>query len=81
MLIIRLARYGKKKMPFYKIVVINKKKARNGEFIEKIGTFNPIKNIINIDMEKINYWKKVGAQLSNTVFNIINKKKKNENKI
>lgn len=81
MLKIRLSRYGKKKNPCYKIVVIDSRKSRNGKFIEKVGFYQPLikingKNLININIEKIRFWMKKGCKLSNTVINII----KNQNK-
>ncbi len=72
MIKIRLSRYGKKKCPFFKIVVIDQRKSREGKFIDNIGFFDPI-NIgkkkcflkINIDLYK--YWLKKGALLSKRV--------------
>jgi small subunit ribosomal protein S16 len=68
-LAIRLARYGKKKMPTYRIVVIDKKRARNGRFTEVVGTYDPRKNpaAIHLKAERINYWLARGAQPSDTV--------------
>jgi small subunit ribosomal protein S16 len=71
---IRLARHGRKNCPFFKIVVINSKKKRDGEFIEDIGFYNPmiktenIKDKIKINMERYNYWIELGAQPSEKVF-------------
>ncbi len=75
MVVIRLARYGRKHKPFYRIVVIDKRKARNGLYIEQVGCYDPFqcKNT-NINYEKILYWKSVGAQMSKTVISLIKKK-------
>ncbi len=67
MVIIRLYRKGKKKKPFYNLVVIDKRKARNGKFIEKVGTYNPLSKELKIKIEKIKYWKEKGAKESRTV--------------
>jgi small subunit ribosomal protein S16 len=68
-LAIRLARFGKKKQPFYRIVVLDKRKPRNGRTVEVIGTYDPLKNpsLINLDAERVKYWLSVGAQPSDTV--------------
>ncbi len=60
---IRLARHGKKKRPFYHIVVADSRAPRDGRFIEKIGTYNPITNpaTINIDFDKALDWLQKGA--------------------
>lgn len=69
MLAIRLARFGKKKQPFYRIVVLDKRKPRNGRTVEIVGTYDPLKNpaIIQLDAERVKYWLSVGAQPSDTV--------------
>jgi small subunit ribosomal protein S16 len=68
-LAIRLARFGKKKQPFYRIVVLDKRKPRNGRTVEVVGTYDPLKNpaLINLDAERVKYWLSVGAQPSDTV--------------
>jgi small subunit ribosomal protein S16 len=68
-LAIRLARYGKKKMPSYRIVVIDKRRPRNGRFTEIVGTYDPRKNpaAITLKAERIKYWLARGAQPSDTV--------------
>ncbi|WP_343153352.1 30S ribosomal protein S16 [Buchnera aphidicola (Mindarus keteleerifoliae)] len=75
---IRLIRNGAKKKPFYQIVITDSRKSRNGKFIEKIGFFDPIHNNkeknANINLERLTYWKKQGAQLSERVKYIINQK-------
>ena len=69
MLAIRLARIGKKKQPFYRIVVLDKRKPRNGRTVEVIGTYDPLKKpaAIQLDAERVKYWLSCGAQPSDTV--------------
>jgi small subunit ribosomal protein S16 len=69
MLMIRLARFGAKKKPFYRLVVIEKERARNGRSIEVVGHYNPLTSPAKVDLnhERIDYWTKNGAQLSDTV--------------
>ena len=69
MLAIRLARIGKKKNPFYRVVVLDKRKPRNGRTVEVVGTYDPLKNpaTIQLDAERIKYWLSCGAQPSDTV--------------
>jgi small subunit ribosomal protein S16 len=68
-LAIRLARFGKKKQPFYRIVVLDKRKPRNGRTVEVVGTYDPLKNpsLIQLNAERVKYWLSVGAQPSDTV--------------
>ena len=63
---IRLARVGARKQPYYRIVVIEKDRARNGRSIEVVGTYNPRTNPASVDLkhERIAYWRGVGAQIS-----------------
>jgi small subunit ribosomal protein S16 len=74
---IRLARVGKKKMPSYRIVVIDKRRPRNGRFVEIVGTYNPLKNPaeIKLDAERIKYWLGCGAQPSDTVVSFLRNQK------
>lgn len=73
MLMIRLARFGAKKKPFYRIVVIEKEKARNGRNLEVVGHYNPLTDPSKVDLnrERIAYWTKNGAQVSETVQRLI----------
>jgi small subunit ribosomal protein S16 len=68
MIVIRLARRGTKKRPFYDIVVADKARACNGRFIEKLGYFNPIAQgdavPLEMNMERIQHWIDQGAQPS-----------------
>lgn len=72
---IRLARVGARKQPYYRIVVIEKDRARNGRSIEVVGTFNPRTTpaTINLKRERIAYWRGVGAQLTPTVAKLLAK--------
>jgi small subunit ribosomal protein S16 len=72
---IRLARFGARKQPYYRIVVIEKDRARNGRSIEVVGTYNPRTSPATIDLKhaRIDYWRGVGAQLSPTVAKIVAK--------
>jgi len=68
-LMIRLARIGKPKLPYYRVVVIEKERARNGRPVEVVGTYNPRTNPATFDLkrERISYWVSKGAQLSERV--------------
>ncbi|HBB44740.1 MAG TPA: 30S ribosomal protein S16 [Clostridiales bacterium] len=67
--VIRMTRMGAKKKPFYRVVVADSRRARDGKFIEMLGTFDPLKNPeeIKIDAERAKVWLKNGAQPSDTV--------------
>ena len=69
MVAMRLARIGSKKRPFYRIVVIEKRKARNGRFLEVLGQYNPIANPtqVEINSERAQYWLSKGAEPSRWV--------------
>ena len=70
---IRLQRFGKKNQPFYHIVIADGRAPRDGRFIEKIGTYNPMTHPATIDMnfERALYWVEVGASPSDTVRSIL----------
>jgi small subunit ribosomal protein S16 len=72
----RLARIGSKKRPYYRIVVIDKRRARNGRFLEVLGQYNPIANPtqVEINSERALYWLSKGAEPSETVASILRKK-------
>ena len=72
---IRLARFGARKQPYYRIVVIEKDRARNGRSIEVVGTYNPRTNPATVDLkhDRIAYWKSVGAQFSDIVEKLVAK--------
>ncbi len=69
---IRLARHGTKKTPFYRIVVADHRRPRDGRFIENIGTFDPA-GALAIDMARFEHWKKHGAQASHTLDRLLKK--------
>lgn len=72
---IRLKRMGAKKNPFYRVVVADSRYPRDGRFIEEIGTYNPLTDPaqINIDGEKAANWIKKGAQPTDTVKSLLKK--------
>ena len=70
---IRLARFGARKQPYYRIVAIEKDRARNGRSIEVVGTYNPRTNPATVDLkrERIEHWTSNGAQLSERVAKLL----------
>ena len=79
MVTIRLARGGSKKRPFYHMVVTDKRNARDGRFIERVGFFNPVatgqEERIRVDIERIEHWIGLGAQMSDRVKSLVKDKK------
>ena len=73
---IRLRRVGAKKHPFYRIVVADQRAARDGSFIEQVGTYDPFPDPpeIKLDEEKVNAWIKKGAQPSESVVSLLQTK-------
>jgi small subunit ribosomal protein S16 len=73
MLAIRLARFGAKKKPTYRVVVIDKERARNSRSVEIVGHYNPVVQPaqVHLDRERIEYWIKNGAQPSDTVSRLL----------
>ncbi|MEX2468804.1 MAG: 30S ribosomal protein S16 [Pseudohongiellaceae bacterium] len=75
MVTIRLARAGAKKKPFYHVTVADSRRARDGRFIERIGFFNPVargqEERLRLDLERIEYWKSQGAQISPRVSRLV----------
>jgi small subunit ribosomal protein S16 len=69
MLMIRLARFGAKKKPSYRLVVIDKIRARNSRSVEVVGFYNPVSQppVVNLKHDRIEYWVTNGAQPSDTV--------------
>ncbi len=71
MVVIRLARGGAKKRPFYNIVAADKQRRRDGRFIERVGYYNPVavegENGLNIAVDRVTFWTSQGAQVSPTV--------------
>jgi len=74
-LMIRLSRTGARKQPHYRVVVIEKERARNGRPVEIVGTYNPRTNPASIDLkrDRIDYWVSKGAQLSDRVGKLMSK--------
>jgi small subunit ribosomal protein S16 len=72
-LMIRLARFGARKQPYYRVVVIEKDRARNGRSIEVVGTYNPRTNPASVLVKKdrIEHWTSHGAQLSDRVAKLL----------
>ncbi len=75
MLMIRLARFGARKQPYYRIVVIEKDRARNGRSIEVVGTYNPRTQPATVELkhDRIQYWSGTGAQMSEIVAKLVKK--------
>jgi small subunit ribosomal protein S16 len=72
----RLSRIGSKKRPYYRIVVIDKRRAQNGRFLEVVGNYNPLANPVQMDIntERAQFWLSKGAEPSETVRSILRKK-------
>ena len=72
---IRLARFGNKHRPFYRIVAADIQAPRDGRYIELLGTYDPLKTpkVVNLKKERIDYWLSVGAKPSETVANLLKK--------
>lgn len=77
MLMIRLSRIGKKKHPFYRVVVTEKTRPRNGRFVEIVGTYDPAKKpaTIQLNDERVQYWIAKGAQPTDTVRSFLRNRK------
>ena len=74
---IRLKKFGTKKRPYYRIVVMDNRAPRDGKSIEELGIYHPIEaeeQQIRFDAEKVSAWLKKGATVSDTVRSILNKK-------
>jgi small subunit ribosomal protein S16 len=73
MLMIRLARFGAKKKPSYRVVVIEKEKARNGLAVEVVGFYSPISRpaTVHLQHDRIAHWQKQGAKTSDTVARLL----------
>ncbi len=78
MVVIRLARGGAKKRPFYRVVTADSRMPRDGRFIEQVGTYDPRveKGSIRLDLARVEHWLNVGAQPSDTVRSLIKKFRK-----
>jgi len=75
MLMIRLARFGAKKKPSYRIVVIEKERARDSRSVEVVGTYSPVAKpaAVNLKHDRISHWMKNGARPSDTVARLLRK--------
>lgn len=73
MLMIRLARFGAKKRPSYRLVVIDKERARDSRAVEVVGTYNPVAKpaVVVLKHDRIEHWMKSGAQPSDTVARLL----------
>ena len=84
MVVLRLARGGSKKRPFYRIVAANSRDARDGRFIERLGFYNPIARggeiPLRIDLAKVDAWVAEGAQPSERVKALVKKARKEAEK-
>lgn len=80
MVIIRLSRSGSKKRPFYRMVVADSRRSRDGRFIEQIGFFNPVakgqEERLRIQLDRIDHWTNLGAQLSERVGSLVKEARK-----
>lgn len=75
MVVIRLSRGGSKKRPFYNVVAADSRNRRDGRFIERVGFYNPVANEgqerLRIALDRLEYWKSNGAQLSPAVIRLV----------
>jgi small subunit ribosomal protein S16 len=75
MVIIRLARGGAKKRPFFNMVVADSRDSRDGKFIERVGFYNPRaaegEESLRVKLDRVTYWQSKGAQLSDTAKKLI----------
>jgi len=77
---IRLSRGGAKKKPFYHVIVADSRKSRDGRNIERVGFFNPVargqEERLRLDLERIDYWTGVGAQVTDRVKALVSEARK-----
>lgn len=77
MVVVRLARGGSKKRPFYKLVVADQRNTTTGRFIEQVGFFNPVargnEEKLRLDQARLDYWVAQGAQMSPRVKSLVKK--------
>lgn len=73
--VIRLTKMGRKKKPFYRIIVTDSRKRRDGGWIESIGFYNPLSEpaAVKFDAQRLEYWKSVGAKMSERVAKLTSK--------
>jgi len=83
MVVVRLARSGAKKRPFYNMVVADSRSRRDGRFIERVGFYNPRatggEENLRIKLDRLTYWQSQGAQLSDTVSRLLKQFGKQKN--
>lgn len=70
---IRLQRFGSNKAPFYRVVASESNRSRDGKFLEIVGTYDPLKGLVNIDGGKVQKWIDNGAQPTETVKSLLKK--------
>src|SRR5690606_27280089 len=70
---IRLARFGSRHQPHYRIVVADSRSRRDGRFIESLGSYNPQTGTVQVNVERAEYWISVGAQPTNTTISLLTK--------
>ncbi|MFT6155033.1 MAG: small subunit ribosomal protein S16 [Bermanella sp.] len=82
MVVIRLARSGSKKRPFYHLSVADQRFPRDGRFIERVGFFNPVargaEEVLRVELERVEYWMSKGAQPSDRVAKLLKDAKKQQ---
>ena len=75
MVVIRLARGGAKKRPFYNMVVADSRRARDGRYVERVGYYNPMaaqgEEKLRVALDRVSFWQSRGAQLSDTVRRLV----------
>jgi len=80
MVVIRLARGGAKKRPFFNVVVADSRNRRDGRFIERVGFYNPIAGAadeaLRLSIDRIQFWTQRGARMSDTVAGLVKKSAK-----
>jgi small subunit ribosomal protein S16 len=80
MVVIRLARGGAKKRPFYNVVVADSRERRDGRFIERVGFYNPVAGeggeSLRLALDRIRYWEGRGARMSETVAGLVKRSAK-----
>jgi small subunit ribosomal protein S16 len=80
MVVIRLARGGARKRPFFNVVVADSRSRRDGRFIERVGFYNPIapegEESLRLALDRIGYWREHGAKLSDTVAGLVKRSAK-----
>ena len=76
MVVVRMSRQGSKKRPFYRIVAADKRCARDGRFIELLGTYDPRTKEFRLDGDRYQHWLKNGAQASETVASLVKRQAK-----